>query len=59
MPTGSNNSTHNMTAINILNLEESADLVAKFETCRKALACPRCAKQCVFRRSGSNKTEPP
>lgn len=57
MPTGSNNSTHNMTAKNILNLEESADLIAKFETCRKALACPQCAKQFVFRRCGSNKTE--
>ncbi|KAG1043176.1 hypothetical protein G6F43_011720 [Rhizopus delemar] len=59
MPPGSTNPTNSTTLISNLNPEEITDLLSKFETCRKILACPHCAKRGVFRRNGSTKTEPP
>ncbi|KAG0820589.1 hypothetical protein G6F19_012381 [Rhizopus arrhizus] len=59
MPPGSTNPTNITTATSSLTLEEIADLLVKFESCRKVLACPQYTKKGIFRRNGSTKSEPP
>ncbi|KAG0857991.1 hypothetical protein G6F17_003203 [Rhizopus arrhizus] len=59
MPPGYTNPTNITTATSSLTLEEIADLLVKFESCRKVLACPQCTKKGVFRRNGNTKSEPP
>ncbi|KAG0755808.1 hypothetical protein G6F29_010652 [Rhizopus arrhizus] len=59
MPPGSTNPANITTATSSLTLEEIADLLIKFESCRKVLACPQCTKKGIFRRNGSTKSVPP
>ncbi|KAG1447746.1 hypothetical protein G6F55_010966 [Rhizopus delemar] len=64
MPPGStkpdNNNDNNMQNLNnILSQDEIDYLLSHFETHRKSLRCPNCEKKGIFRRNGSNKSEPP
>ncbi|KAG1169345.1 hypothetical protein G6F36_012086 [Rhizopus arrhizus] len=64
MPPGStkpdNNNDNNMQNLNnILTQDEIEYLLSHFETHRKSLRCPNCEKKGIFRRNGSNKSEPP
>ncbi|KAG1498894.1 hypothetical protein G6F54_004767 [Rhizopus delemar] len=64
MPPGStkpdNNNDNNMQNLNnILSQDEIDYLLSHFEIHRKSLRCPNCEKKGIFRRNGSNKSEPP
>ncbi|CEG84214.1 hypothetical protein RMATCC62417_18052 [Rhizopus microsporus] len=47
-----------MTVTISLKIEKTTDLLVKFETPRKALACSQCTRQGVFRHNSSTKAKP-
>lgn len=59
MPPGSINPANIMAATRFITIEKTVELLVKFETCRKSSTCPQCARQGVFCRNGSTKTELP